>query len=411
MSHPHSAKHEENTWVDRERYRVLMQRFSIPLLMICLLTGIIILKTWPVNWTSNYAQAPTGFVSGTLFHQARVTQVEPFTCVGFAGTPPNSSGQFDKSWCANVKAKLTSGAKPGRIASFDVEPKVLSFGLKANDPITLAEMPDQSGTSYFVFQDFDRRQPLELFIGIFVLIVLLISGTQGLRALLGLAIGAGLALLYIVPTLALGLNVSVILGLTIPLTTIVMLFLGHGYTLKSIGAIIGTLFGSLIALGGSLLAVAQLRLTGLTSDDDAILMAVASKAKLSNLLIASIVIAGLGALNDVTVTQSSAVWELGDQLETHGKRWVFRKAMRIGRDHVASSIYTISFAYVGSALVTLMLIMLSKTSMSFLLNSEVVGQEIALVCVGLGALMLSMPVTTACSVWLAHACTRKSMPS
>ena len=384
-----------------------MRRFSFPLLLISLVSGVLILKTWPDNWTANYSQAPIGYTSETIFHEARVTQLETFSCVGYDGLPPSGTGEFGQSTCAHATAKLTSEGTTGGFASFDVEPKILGFGLKVNDSITLTEFPDESGNSLFLFQDFNRQQPLAWFIGCFVLIVLLIGRIQGLRALLGLTFGGGLALLYVVPTLALGQNIIVILSLTVPLMTIVMLYLGHGYTLKSIGAIIGTLFGALIALGGALIAVSQLRLTGFASEDDALLMAIASEAKLSNLLVASIVIAGLGALNDVTVTQSSAVWELGDQLKTHGSRWVFTKAMRIGRDHVASSIYTITFAYVGSALVTLMLIMLSKTSMSFVINSEVVVQEIALICVGLGALMLSMPITTALSVWLAQACTKQ----
>ena len=75
--------------------------------------------------------------------------------------------------------------------------------------------------------------------------------------------------------------------------------------------------------------------------------------------------------------------------------------MRIGRDHIASSIYTIAFAYVGSALVTLMLIVAASPPLARLINDEVVAQELALIMVGSIALALSTPITTACAAWFA----------
>jgi uncharacterized membrane protein len=75
--------------------------------------------------------------------------------------------------------------------------------------------------------------------------------------------------------------------------------------------------------------------------------------------------------------------------------------MRIGRDHIASSIYTIAFAYVGAALVTLMLIVASSPPLARLINDEVVAQELALIMVGSIALALSTPITTACAALFA----------
>ena len=74
------------------------------------------------------------------------------------------------------------------------------------------------------------------------------------------------------------------------------------------------------------------------------------------LLACSLVLAGLGVLNDVTITQASSVWELRAAAPQASRRQVFAGAMRIGRDHIASTIYTIVFAYAGAALVVLMLL-------------------------------------------------------
>ena len=192
-------------------------------------------------------------------------------------------------------------------------------------------------------------------------------------------------------------------GVLIPLISLITkrTWTGAENIPKTGAAIIGTLSGSVIAVVGALWSTDALRLTGITGDEDLILAAIASQVKLSNLLIASMVIAGFGALNDVTVTQSSAVWELASASEKQNWRQLFVGGMRIGRDHIASSIYTIAFAYVGSALVTLMLIVAASPPLSRLINDEVVAQELALIMIGSIALALSTPITTAVAAWFA----------
>ena len=59
------------------------------------------------------------------------------------------------------------------------------------------------------------------------------------------------------------------------------------------------------------------------------------------------ILAGLGVLNDVTITQASAVWELRQMAPQMRFRELFTSGMRIGRDHLASTVYTIAFAYAG----------------------------------------------------------------
>jgi uncharacterized membrane protein len=115
---------------------------------------------------------------------------------------------------------------------------------------------------------------------------------------------------------------------------------------------------------------------------------------------AGIVIASLGILNDVTVTQASAVWELRDLDPTAPPRRLFAGAMRIGRDHIASSVYTIVFAYAGAALPVLLLINLADRPLSTILTGEALGQEIVRTLVGSIGLVLAVPLTTAVGVAL-----------
>ena len=103
---------------------------------------------------------------------------------------------------------------------------------------------------------------------------------------------------------------------------------------------------------------------------------------LSGVVTATMVIAGLGVLNDVTVTQASAVWELRVLRPTADRRAVFASAMRIGRDHIASSVYTLVFAYAGSAMTVLLLITAYQRGLAEIATSEEIGQEIVRTLVG-----------------------------
>ena len=115
--------------------------------------------------------------------------------------------------------------------------------------------------------------------------------------------------------------------------------------------------------------------------------------------LAGFIIGSLGVLNDVTVTQASTAFELA---ETGASRTdIFVGAMRVGRDHIASTTYTLVLAYAGSALPLLLLFSVANRSLGDVLTSESVAIEVARSAVGGIALALSVPLTTGIAAVLA----------
>jgi hypothetical protein len=117
--------------------------------------------------------------------------------------------------------------------------------------------------------------------------------------------------------------------------------------------------------------------------------------RLRQVLLAGTVLAGLGVLNDVTVTQASAVWELHDAQPAASWRRLVTQGMRIGRDHIASTIYTIAFVYVAAALPLVLLVSMS-TGLPLLeaVTSGELAEEVARTLVGSIGLVLAIPLTT-----------------
>jgi hypothetical protein len=181
----------------------------------------------------------------------------------------------------------------------------------------------------------------------------------------------------------------------------VALYAAHGFSARTTTALVGTLFGLiLIALLGYA-TTKWAHLSGVAAEDDYVLAAAAPDLRLTSVVICGIIVAGLGVLNDVTITQASAVWELADQGATH--KHLFSRAMRIGRDHIASTVYTIAFATAGASLSVFLLIKVNNRPLLDVLLTERFAAEVLSILVGSIGLVLAVPLTTAVGVAVVRA--------
>ena len=118
------------------------------------------------------------------------------------------------------------------------------------------------------------------------------------------------------------------------------------------------------------------------------------------LLTCGMVVAGLGVLNDVTITQASSVWELHAANPSLGRARLFTGGMRIGRDHIASTVYTLAFAYAGTALPLILAASLIDRGVSETMLSGEIAEEIVRTLVSSIGLVLAIPATTAIAALL-----------
>lgn len=233
-----------------------------------------------------------------------------------------------------------------------------------------------------------------LLAGIFALFVVLVGRLRGVLALVGLAVSFAVLSLFILPAILQGSNpllVAVVGGSAIMLAT---LYLCHGLSARTSVAVIGTLI-SLLLIGvlGSLF-IDWARLTGNTDDQTGLVHGLFPGIGIQGLLLAGVLIGSLGVLDDVTVTQTSAVWELKEADPGAGWRKLYGAAMRIGRDHIASVVNTLVLAYAGAALPLLLLFSIARSGVTTVATSEVVAEEIVRTLVGSIGLVASVPVTT-----------------
>jgi uncharacterized membrane protein len=283
-----------------------------------------------------------------------------------------------------------------------VPPEVTSSGLASGDRVELVRMPATTGQpAASTFNTVRRGTPLLWLAIVFAFVVLLVARWRGLMAMVGLAFSGVVIYWFLLPSLLVGESGIGVAAVSASAIMFVVLYSTHGLSLRTSTALAGTLLGIGVTALVGLVAIDQARLTGISDESGGTLSAFTGNLDFQGLLACSVILAGLGVLNDVTITQASAVWELRAASPTMSRRGVFASAMRIGRDHIASTIYTIVFAYAGAALVVLMLLFIYDRPLLDLVSSESLAEEIARTLTSAIGLILAVPITTAIAALIA----------
>jgi uncharacterized membrane protein len=263
--------------------------------------------------------------------------------------------------------------------------------------------PNTGVTAGYMFMDYQRGWPLAILALIFVAVVIAVARVKGAAALVGLAGALAAIWLFLLPAMMTGRSPLLVTLTAASAVLFIVVYLAHGISVKSTTALLGTFAGVAIVVLGAWIAIPATHLTPLVSEEMGALASYVPSVDVGGVLLCGMVLAGVGVLNDVTITQASAVWELRAADPHSSRRAIFTAAMRIGRDHIASTVYTIAFAYVGGALAMLMLTTLIDYTMVDLLTFEDIAEELVPTFVASIALVLAIPLTTAIGAWLVGA--------
>jgi uncharacterized membrane protein len=265
---------------------------------------------------------------------------------------------------------------------------------QAEDRIMLTRTRRPNLGDLFVITDVVRLDGLLLLSSVFVAFILIVARLQGVRSLLGMLVSLAIITQFILPMILAG-NDPVLISVVGSFAQLaVTLYLIYGWTRKTHAAVGGMLI-SLIVTG--LLAtwfVSLTRLTGLGAEESLFLQASGVRLDLRGLLLGGIIIGALGVLDDITISQASAVLELTRTDPTLAPLAVYRRAMNIGRDHIASTVNTLVLAYVGASLPLLLLFALYPQPFGQVINREFVAEEVVRTLVGSLGLVSSVPITT-----------------
>jgi uncharacterized membrane protein len=358
------------------------------LTLIAAVLGVATVVGMVMLWPGDERVTRSELLSDDQF-RATVVSVEQQPCTG---TRPE-----DDVDCDVVTLRLDQGPNRGEERTQEFPVGESNPGLQNGDEIVVNyESSAQPGHEY-QFADRERRPVLWVAAIVFAIAVVALGRLRGFAALAGLVASMVVILTFLLPAILEGSSPVLVAVVAASAIAYLALYLAHGPNTLTTVALIGTLAALALTAGLSWLFTELAEFSGRGSEEAIVVNLISGSVDLGGLVLAGIVIGALGALDDMTVTQASAVAELRAADPSMSRSALLSSGLRIGRDHVASTVNTLALAYVGAALPVMLLFELSGLSLGAVANSEVVAIEIVRTLVGSIGLVAAVPITT----WLA----------
>ncbi len=350
-------------------------------------TGFGVATLWPTQEGVEAATASAdeiGLVTDRF--GATVEEIRDGPCSYSSADNPNA--------CRQVTVVLDEGPARGSLVALpelDLAFTATTPSLRVGQKVIIGYEPS---TDFYFYADTDRRTPLAWLGALFAVFVIALGRRRGVLALVGMGGTLVVLLAFMAPSILDGndpLLVSVVAASGI---AFVSLYLVHGFSPITTVALAGTLSSLGLTLGLSWAFFEWAAFTGLASDEGLVLPLIAGGLDVSSLILGGAVIGALGALDDITVTQAALVAEL--RYRNPGLRVyeLVSSGIRVGREHIASTVNTLLLAYAGAAIPLLMLFVVSDQSLVMVANSELVAVVIVRTLCGSIGLVAAVPITT-----------------
>lgn len=243
------------------------------------------------------------------------------------------------------------------------------------------------------------RIPWELLMAAgFVVFLVLFAGRTGLRAIFSFILTVLTLWKVLVPLYLKGWNpIWTGLAVTLLLTTFII-SLVYGFDKRCAAAISGSFLGILITCILGILFTDLFKIHGaVMSYSESLLYAGYQNLNLTQIFMASIFLGSSGAVMDLSVDITSAVYEVVEKRPDISRREAVRSGMNVGRAAMGTMTTTLLLAYSGGYISLLMVFMAQGTPLTHIFNYKYVAAEIIHTVIGSFGLVTVAPFTALCS--------------
>ncbi|HET9946618.1 MAG TPA: YibE/F family protein [Patescibacteria group bacterium] len=298
-----------------------------------------------------------------------------------------------------LQVKITSGAESGKTVTMDYDQSSIpGLELHRGDSVVIAKTANiYSSTPRYYFVDINRLVPIVGLLAGFLVLIIAVAGWKGFGSIAGLAISLGIIFFYIVPQIIHGadpLNTCMIGAIAILFLTT---YIAHGISSQTTVGFFATLLALGITYYLSQFVVHVSLLTGYGNEEAADLhFGLQTMIDIKGIFLGGIILATVGALNDITITQSAALFALHKTNPSFTLKELISHGFAIGREHAVSLVNTLVLAYAGSALSLFIFFLFNPNKQPWwvVLNSEFLNEELMRTIAGTAGLLLSVPIVT-----------------
>jgi len=317
-------------------------------------------------------------------YKGRVTSLEEVSCEG-----------VDDGNCIAYSVEMLEGDLKGE--KIDIQPMSTAFGYSKysiGDKVYISGICGLNDEIIWGIENYSRESSIICLLLVFVLIVFLVSGVKGLGSVLGLVMSFFVIYFVMIPLSIKTGNVILCGILSAFLVLVISIYLSHGFNRKSTIALFCTFIGLLVISILSIIFISSTKLTGFGNEEVYMLLSqIGGKISVKGILFISILVSGIGILDDVTVSQVSTVIELSKANPNMKIYELYKSSMNIGRDHISSMVNTLFIAYAGSSLSMIMLMNANGATWYEIINGDFFAEEIVRAVVSSMGLVLIVPIT------------------
>jgi uncharacterized membrane protein len=325
--------------------------------------------------------------------EATVTKIDEEKQIEFEG---------QKQLYQKVELVLNTGPDKNKQITIENGKEAMANVVKyqKGDRVIVTEDQDPQGNNFYAITDFIRRTSLLILVIVFVGLILIVTRWKGFASLLSMSFTFWILFIYVLPQLSAGQNPLVIASIASLIIIPISFYVAHGISKKTTVAIVGSLIALLVTAILAFIFIDMGKLTGLSSEEAGMLSIDRQGGlNMKGLLLAGIVIGALGILNDITISQAAVVNELIKVTEKPKPMTIYKEAMNVGRDHIASMVNTLILAYAGVSLPLLLIFINNDHPFLEIINYEFLAEEIIRTLIGAIGLILAVPITTFIAVY------------
>ena len=299
---------------------------------------------------------------------------------------------------------LIDGADAGTTVDADIEapgPSTVTMPYAVGEEVVVQVSVTPEG-QFVAVSDRWRLPLLQWLLVGFGLLVVLVGGWRGVRALIALVLTMGVVVKIVLPLLLAGWAAVPLAVVSASAVTVVTLLLTEGLRRSALAAAIGT-FGALAltaVLAGIVTEAARFSLLQGSEEVGYLQGLVGASFDLGGLFLAAVIFGALGVLDDVTITQAATVAELAAADPSASRATLVGRAMNVGRSHIAATLNTLVLAYVAASLPLLLLFAVGGQSPVTIVSTELVAIEVVRTLVGSMGIVAAVPFTTFVAAWL-----------
>lgn len=232
----------------------------------------------------------------------------------------------------------------------------------------------------------------------FAIFLILFAGPTGVRAIASFVLTVLTLWKVLVPLYLKGYN-PIWIGLAITLfLTVLIIALVYGFDRRCWAAVSGSFLGILVTCVLGVLFTDLFQIHGaVMSYSESLLYSGYQDLNLTQIFMASIFIGASGAIMDMSVDITSAVYEVVEKRPDLTWWEATRSGMNVGRAAMGTMTTTLLFAYSGGYVALLMVFMAQGTPVENILNYKYVAAELIHTVIGSFGLVTVAPFTALCA--------------